>query len=62
MIKLEQLITKSANIPPPAPVQTDDEVEKIAEALEIYAEEDTLLSKLAELAVLTDFLEGKYGK
>jgi hypothetical protein len=63
MINLQELIRKSAEAKPRAtPQSPDDEVEKLAEALEAYAEEDTLLDKLAELAVLTDFLEGKYGK
>lgn len=63
MINLQELIRKSAEVKPqPSVVSVDDEVEKLAEALEKYAEEDTLIDKLAELAVLTDYLEGKYGK
>jgi hypothetical protein len=62
-INLQELIRKSAEVTPqPLPQSPDDEVEKLAEALEAYAESDTLIDKLAELAVLTDFLEGKYGK
>ncbi len=65
MIKLQELITGQNTNRPTAQTPTespDEEVEKLAQALEQFAEEDTLLTKLAELAVLTDFLEGKYGK
>jgi hypothetical protein len=60
MINLQELIRKQAEVSPqPIAVTPNDEVEKLAEALEAYAEEDTLLDKLAELAVLVDHLEGK---
>lgn len=63
MINLQEIINKSDNVPQPqtqAPI--NDEVEKLASALETYAEEDTLIDELAKLAVLVDHLEGKYGK
>lgn len=62
MVNLQDILRKSAEVKPqlPAPLQPDDEVEKLAGALEAYAEEDTLIDKLAELAVLVDHLEGKY--
>jgi hypothetical protein len=61
MIKLQEILRKSAEIKPqPITSTPDDDVEKLAEALEAYAEEDTLMDKLAELAVLVDHLEGKY--
>jgi hypothetical protein len=61
MIKLQEILHKSAEIKPqPITSTPDDDVEKLAEALEAYAEEDTLMDKLAELAVLVDHLEGKY--
>ena len=61
MIDLQQIIRKSAEAKPQHLASTPDEdVEKLAEALEAFAEEDTLLDKLAELAVVADYLEGKY--
>jgi hypothetical protein len=61
MVNLQELLRKSVEVKPQPSVQTpNDEVEKLAEALEAYAEEDTLLDKLAELAVLVDHLEGKF--
>jgi hypothetical protein len=63
MINLQEIIRKSDEVNSQSPAQAqNDEVEKLASALEAYAEEDTLMDKLAELAVLVDHLEGKYGK
>jgi len=66
MLSLQDLIHKSQEKQPEAKISqltiTDDEVEKTAAALEEYAAEDTLIDKLAELAVVSDYLEGKYGK
>jgi hypothetical protein len=39
----------------------DDEVEKLAEYLDAFAEEDTLLDDLAKAAVVADMLEKRYG-
>jgi len=39
----------------------DEEVEKLAEYLEAFAEEDTLLDDLAKAAVIADMLEKRYG-
>ena len=57
MINLQEIISKSDEVisQPSAQAQNDD-VEKLASALEAYAEEDTLMDKLAELAVLVDQL------
>lgn len=51
--------------PEPEPVEKkaaiDEEVEKLAEYLEAFAEEDTLLDDLARAAIVADMLEKRYG-
>jgi hypothetical protein len=60
MINLEELIRKSADetkVASTLPQSSDDEVEKFAEDLQVYAEEGASLSKLAELAVNKELLK-----
>ena len=63
-MKLDDILNTPKQQPlPVADVQkaVDDEVEKLAEYLDAFAEEDTLLDDLAKAAVVADMLEKRYG-
>lgn len=58
---LKKAEVETISSPSPAP-PVDGEIEKLAELLEAYAEEDTLVDELAKLAVVADFLERTNGQ
>jgi len=62
-MKLDDILNTPKVQPPVVDVQkaVDDEVEKLAEYLDAFAEEDTLLDDLAKAAVVADMLEKRYG-
>lgn len=62
-MKLDDILNTPKAQPPVVDVQraVDDEVEKLAEYLDAFAEEDTLLDDLAKAAVVADMLEKRYG-
>jgi len=65
-MKLDEILNAPLKPEPePEPVSTketlDEEVEKLAEYLEAFAEEDTLLDDLARAAVVADMLERHHG-
>ena len=62
-MKLDDILNTPKVQPEVVDVQkaVDDEVEKLAEYLDAFAEEDTLLDDLAKAAVVADMLEKRYG-
>jgi hypothetical protein len=62
-MKLGELIDSTAPVTPVPEKQevNEQDIEKLAEYLDAFAEEDTLLDDLARAAVVADMLEKKNG-